>query len=186
MTIEAHLENMKQALFSEMEKSKATVFGGLVDSVTYNRIPESLFMNYFLPCFTGNQPNNPNWVVEWISVAGTPMAEVTVFDDATRQDLFNVPGILHTNNLFTAATQGGLSNVFSRFEQINSNLPSSGMAYLFGALGEKNAEILQHNNLDAVKERWRAILQRYNLLPTHTAAAPTENAVGGLNDFLYF
>ena len=185
MSIDNQVNTIKQALFSEMEKSKQIVFEGLLESPSYNRIPEDLFVNYFLPCFIGRNTSNPNWVMEWISIAGTPMASVIVFDKRTNQDLFTVPGILHTNSLFLAQGRGGMNDIFTRFNQINANLPSSGMSYLFNALSTKNNELLQNNNNDAIRNQWNQIFARYNLIPQQAqASANTTN--NNLDDFLDF
>ena len=185
MSIDNQVNNLKQALISEMEKSKTVVFEGLLESPSFNRIPEDLFVNYFLPCFIGRNTSNPNWVMEWISIAGTPMAAVMVFDKVTRQDLFMVPGILHTNNLYLSQGRGGMNDIFTRHSQISANLPSSGMAYLFNALSDKNSELLQNHNNDAVRNQWNTIFARYNLIPQQSQQV-TASSGNNLDDFLDF
>ena len=78
--------------------------------------------------------------MEWISVAGTPMAEVNVIRDNTSEVLFKVPGLLYTNNLFMHKRGGDLGDIFTKFEQINNNLPVNGLSFLLEALNSKNNE----------------------------------------------
>lgn len=162
MSIDAQIESVRKALLGQMEESKNIVFSGLLDNQLFNRIPESIFVNYFLPCFMGNAQNN-NWVMEWVSVAGTPMAKVGVVKDGTDQVLFMVPALLHTNNLLMERGGGDMQNIFSRYEQLNSNLPVNGLRFLSEALNSKNQELISKLSMDEVKTDWMNILIRYNL-----------------------
>lgn len=164
MSLESHLESIRSSILEDINSKTDMIYSGLVADVPMNSIPESLFLNYFLPCFLG-QGNNPNWVVEWISIAGTPMAEVAVFKDGTRDLLFIVPGILSTNSLFLSSRNGDMNDIFTRYEQLNNNLPVNGMGFLKQALTAKQTELMNNFNMEQVKNTWSLILQRYNLLP---------------------
>lgn len=163
MSIEDQANAVKNMLLAEMEKSKTIVFDGLLNNSILNNIPESLFVNYFLPCFIG-EPKSPNWVMEWISIAGTAMAEVGVFKDGTNEFLFSVPSILNTNNLFLHKQEGDIGDIFGRFDQINSNTPTRGLGFLIQALNSKNQELLSKLSFDDVNQKWYHILTRYNLV----------------------
>lgn len=163
MSIEDHANAVKEMLMAEIEKSKTIIFDGLLNAGPLNSIPESLFVNYFLPCFLGNPPNQ-NWVMEWISIAGTPMAEVGVFHDITKEQLFVVPSLLNTNNLYLHKQSGDLGDIFGRYDQINNNTPTRGLSFLLQALNSKNQEFLQNLNFNEVNQKWYFILTRYNLI----------------------
>lgn len=163
MSIEDQANAVKNMLLAEMDKAKTVVFDGLLNNTMLNSIPESLFVNYFLPCFIG-QPKSPNWVMEWISIAGTAMAEVGVFKDGTNEFLFSVPSILNTNNLFLHKQGGDIGDIFTRFDQINNNTPSRGLGFLIQALNSKNQELLSNLSFDDVNQKWYHILARYNLI----------------------
>lgn len=186
MSLERQMQGVREALLADIDKSKKIVFEGLLDNPLINRIPESVFVNYFLPHFIG-RGNNPNWVMEWISIAGTPMAEVAVFKDGTNEILFNVPSLLYTNNLFMHKKGGDLGDIFTKFDQINANLPMNGLSFLLSALNSKNHELLSNFNMQGANAVWLHIFQRYNLVETSAAApgtmaAPEQN----LNDFFEF
>jgi len=185
MSLDEQLSNIKQALLDEIDKSKNIIFKGLLENPLINRIPESLFVNYFLPCFIGRS-NNPNWVMEWISIAGTPMAEVIVFKDGTNEDLFKVPGLLYTNNLFMHKKEGDLGDIFGRYEQINNNTPTTGLAFLLEALNSKNDELMSNYNMNEVNRAWLEIFQRYGLISSDETISNEAKQESNLNDFLEF
>lgn len=162
MSLEQQVNAVREMLLKEMDKSKTVVFDGLLNNTMINSIPESLFVNYFLPCFLGN-PVSANWVVEWISIAGTPMADVNVVRDGSNEILFTVPSILNTNNLFLHKEGGDLGDIFARHDQINNNIPGQGLTFLLQALNSKNQELLNKISFDHVKQRWFEILVRYNI-----------------------
>jgi len=172
MSIEDQANAVKNMLMAEIDKSKTIVFDGLLNNIVLNSIPESLFINYFLPCFLG-EPKSPNWVMEWISIAGTPMAEVGVFRDGTNELLFTVPSILNTNNLFLHKQGGDLGDIFTRFDQINNNTPSRGLGFLIQALNSKNQELLSKISFNEVNQKWYEILTRYKLVNIDQSSTQT-------------
>lgn len=180
MSIENHMSNVREALYADINKNRDVIFNGLVENAPISSLPESVFVNYFLPCFIGQQ-TNPNWVMEWISIAGTPMAEVNVIKDGTQEILFRVPGILSTNTLFNR-NKVGISDVFSRYDQLSANMPSQGLNFLMSALGNMNKDLLDQYNLDNVKRDWLSILQRYNLVQINTPVNNNQNDVN-LSDY---
>lgn len=175
-SIENHLDSVKNSIINEMETVKNIVFNGLVENTIINKIPESIFVNYFLGCFIG-KVHNPNWVIEWISISGSPMAEVDVINDNTGEVLFRVPGLLHTNNLFLNREDGAISDIFVRYNQLNNNIPSSGLKFLLEALNSKNNEFLSNLNLTDVSNRWSAIFNRYNLINNSGVSVNKDNSL---------
>lgn len=183
MSLEQQMNSIKAAIFNEVEKNKDTVFKGLLENPLINTIPENIFVNYFLPCFLG-KVNNPNWVMEWISIAGTPMSEVGVLKEGTNELLYKVPGLLQTNNLFMQRKEGDLSDIFTKYEQINNNLPVNGLSFLLEALNSKNQELLNNISFDATNTVWYDIFKRYNLITESQQTSVSQQS--NLNDFLEF
>lgn len=186
MSLDQHLNGVRTALLAEIDKSKDIVFKGLLENPLINKIPESLFVNYFLPHFIG-RGNNPNWVMEWISIAGTPMAEVAVFKDGTTEVLFNVPSLLYTNNLFMHKKGGDLGDIFNRYEQISSNVPMNGLSFLLNALNSKNTELMNNFNMQGANAVWMGIFHRYGLVDAAPAVTgmPVQQE-SNLSDFFEF
>lgn len=64
------------------------------------RLPEDIFVNYFLPYFVNRQsgyPNEEKIVSDWISVAGGPYNEVDILD-AGGKPIFTVPSLMNTTS----------------------------------------------------------------------------------------
>lgn len=183
MSIDHKVNVIKSMLESEMNRYKNVVFNNLLNTPYLNTIPESLFVNYFLPCFIGRSNNN-NWVIEWISIAGSPMAEVGVFKDGTNEILFSVPSILNSNNMFLTKTEGDIGDIFSRYEQINNNSPTQGLNFLIDALNSKNTELLNKVNFNDINSRWISILTRYGLITNKDKNTDTnDNSLEDIFDF---
>lgn len=184
MSIEDHLANVRKSLYEDMERSQQIVFEGLVNNVSVNTLPESVFVNYFIPCFLGNQLR-PNWIMEWVSIAGTPMSEVSIVKDGTQNVLYKVPGLLSTNSLMLNKNNADLSDIFNRYEQINANLPTSGLSFLVQALNSKNEQLLNNLSLSDAKTRWIEILKRYGFIQETTAGFVEVND-SNIDDFLEY
>jgi hypothetical protein len=162
MSVEEQMNAIREAITEDLNKNKDIIFNSLVEEAPINSIPESLFVNYFLPCFIG-RVDNPNWVMEWISIAGTPTSEINVVKDGTQEFLYRVPGILSTKTLFNNNSLA-LSDVFTRYDQLTSNMPSQGLNFLMGALNNINKNLLSDYDNDSVKKSWLHILRRYSLI----------------------
>lgn len=128
-------------------------------------ISEDIFVNYFLPRFVGVVPNPGNWVVEWISIAGTPTAEVGV-RGAGGEMLFSVPPLLQTKGLAGVSGTGGLNDIFTRYKMISNNIPREGIRFLFAELANKSKELLEEFSLTETEATWMSIMGRYGYLDT--------------------
>jgi len=184
--VEEYFKKYQDNIKHQLDESKDSIYNKLVgDTASYcNSIPESLFVNYFLPFFLGNAINE-NWVLEWISIAGSPMLPIRVFKDGTNETLYMVPGLLNTNNLLAEKGRVGINDIIARYEQYNSNLPIKGVRFLIEALNDKGNEILSNNNLDEVSKVWINILTRYNLVNINNNNSNSE-AKSNLTDYLDF
>jgi hypothetical protein len=160
--------NIQNVLLQELNKSKKSIFEGLLNEPYLNKIPESLFVNYFLPFFAG-QASSPNWVIEWIAIAGSPMARVAVFDDNTQEVLYIVPSLLNTQNLILPNRGANFAAVFNNYSQMSNNLPVQGLNFLIKALNDKNEELLKNIDFNESTKTWKEIFQRYSLIPKDSA-----------------
>lgn len=164
-------------IIEDLSHKSETIFNGLVGNKDefLNAIPESLFINYFLPKFLGNV-DNPNWVLEWIGIAGTPSSEVRVFSDVTKETLYYVPPVLNLSNIIYANQGNSFDNIFTRYQMYNNNLPVEGTKFLNSELSRKRNET--NNFIDKrFLDNWIYILQRYNYLPPEqtNANVPTSS-----------
>ncbi len=159
---EQHLDKVKNSMIEEISRNANLAYHSLIENMPLNKIPESIFVNYFLPCFLG-EVNNQRWVLEWISIAGSPVNEVSVVKDGTTQELFRVPGLFSSNNLFLNNPEVSISDIFARHSQINSNMPLQSMKYLSDALGHTYTDIMKSHNPSKTQTAWNHILERYNI-----------------------
>lgn len=183
MSIDKAVNDVRNMLIQGMEQSKDIIFNGLLNNVNVS-IPESLFVQHFLPCFL-NRSDNKNWVIEWIGISGSPMAEVNVLDDKTKQLLFIVPGLLNSNNVFLTKQNGDLGDIFTRYDQINSNIPTAGLNFLSQALNSKSDELSSKVDFKDVNNRWYSILTRYGLIADKNTSNsnPDDNSLSDMLDF---
>lgn len=178
---------VRQAISEDSQRTGQTVFRGLLDSLEVNKLPENIFVTYFLPLFLGrvDKPKD-NWVMEWVSIAGTPMAEVAIVSDATGEELFRVPPLLHTSGLVMDKKEGDLGDIFGRYNQISQNVPSSGLMFLIEALNNKNKQYLDTFDNTGVVARWFAILARYGYVDPNTVNVTNSNSTAPLEDYFDF
>lgn len=150
-----------QDLLNDINKGRDRVFDGLISNPIIRRLPENIFKNYFLPCMLG-QVTNPNWVVEWISIAGSPSQEVTIFSDSTQEDLFIVPGLISTQNVILNRTRSGsFQSVFDHQANIARNSPNQATNFIYSNLQTKTEELNISNQLSMSK--WEIIFNRYGI-----------------------
>ena len=162
MSIAALNNDLLKELTTQIEKDARIVEKGIINSDLVNRIPESLFVNYFLPYFTGERHDNPNWILEWISVAGSPMSEVVVFDDVTKEDLYVVPSLFNTKKLIFTRGTDTFKNIYMHFNRLNANIPGLGFKFLNEMLEKKTGEIQELVDHSESIKQWNYILTRYD------------------------
>lgn len=174
---EQHLDKVRDNMIDEITKNANLAYTSLIENSPVNELPESIFVNYFLPCFLG-KTDNQKWVLEWISIAGSPTSEVAIVKDGTTQILYTVPGMLTTNNLFLQRNEGSMSDIFARHDQINNNMPLESMKYLSSALDHTYGELMNSYSMSRTQEAWNHIFQRYNIVtntPLQNTTKPSED-----------
>lgn len=183
MSLEKQMADLKSSIADEINNSRDMIYSYLVEGVKPATLPESIFVNYFLPYFTGDRSSNI-WVSEWISIAGTPMAEVMIVEDNTGKELFLVPSIFNTNGLFTMTRPGSYNDIFHRAEQLSNNIPITGFRFLLEALHSKSMTQTAGVDFTDVDRKWYYILSRYNKEPTgHSSQTQQQDNVSDYFDY---
>lgn len=169
--LQEQVDHIKKAIMADLQKGEEAVFRGLVTEAQPNRLPEPIFATYFLPGFIGKNPNK-NWLLEWISIAGSPSAEVSIFDPNTQQELFRVPPVLASRNILLPPHGTSLTDIFARHEMMKGSLGNQGTKFLFNALSHKGDQAVSsyENTTDS---RWVAILARYGYAPVEESSKQT-------------
>lgn len=169
------------SLRSDLDRGISRIFDPIVTGFVPNVIPEHVFVGYFLPSFLGGT-QNPNWVAEWVGIAGTPSSEVSVVDPQGNI-LYQVPPLLATQNLSFA--QGG-----PKFSQIGkeAQLREASLAgkegFLTSAMAEKAAQ-MQQTDSTQVAAVWNNILVRYGYVQPTQINQPTQSTQSASDMFEY-
>jgi len=186
-TLEKITQNYITNIIDDLNYKGEDIFNKLIlDKDSYvNSLPESLFTSYFLPFFIGTNNTNINWVLEWISIAGSPSMEVRVFNDNNpKETLYYVPPILDINNIMLANVNNNLNNIFTRYKMYNNNLPVEGTNYINKELHNKSNEFTFIVNKE-YERTWFNILQRYNILSDSNVSNNVINSISN-TDYLDF
>lgn len=183
-------ESIKSSILKDNERTGNIVFAALLDNIETRPLPESIFKDYFLPCFLGlrNDQVSMNWMAEWVAIAGTAMSEVTIIKDHTREVLFNVPPILNTTSLYMNKAEGDLGDIFTKHRNISNNSPTAGLNFLIAALNDKTIDLSKSIDHGGILDRWLAIFKRYGYLDNYSQDHQTnsETARQNLEDFFDF
>jgi len=180
-TVQELIDKEEQARIKDLKDKADFISKNMATTDMYNRIPESVFVNYFLPFFIG-QRQSDTWVIEWISIAGTPMLPVYVIDDVTKEILYTVPGYLDTSGIINDNKNLSLSAIIERYIMIENNgIPMQSRAFLAKNLNEYEKAITGDISRNTINQ-WYHILQRYNLLPQ--ASETVSNPNNSLDDFI--
>lgn len=177
------LEQKNQVIQQQRDTVSAQInssFDALVANPNKTRLPEQVFISYFLPFFAGelNHPflANRNVITDWISVAGSAMSEVDIIDYSGAV-IYTTPSLFNTNVIEIVNRKPGnsLSDVYSEYE-LRSSIPSAASNFLNQALFNKGADITQNvDNLKTSKVRWEQILIRYGKI---NAVAGNDKTIG--------
>lgn len=129
------------------------------------RLPEDIFVNYFLPYFTNREagyPNEEKLVNDWISVAGGPYNEVDILDGVGKP-IFTVPSLMNTSS-FNPQNESNIkyadlvatAEAFRVMSDVHAN------NFLEEALTVKFREVFKPTDkIFSSEQRWFAIFKRY-------------------------
>lgn len=130
-----------------------------------SRLPESIFIETFLPFFCGEKSfeDEQQFLVKWIAIAGNPSKEVHIVDDGF-EVLFTVPAIMDTTCIDFKNDRKGqsLANIIANYELHRNQLPVVGKKYLEGTIDKRLETLNKKSDIVATNEqRWREIFIRY-------------------------
>jgi hypothetical protein len=163
-------ELTKQAHDQQREQISAAInnsFNSLVANREVSKLPEEIFKSYFLPFFLGETKEAPtsdrNPLTDWISIAGTPMAEVEIISPAG-EVLFAVPALYDTDmlNIVTRSPGNSIADIAHEYELRKAVLPRAAANFLNTALLNKSEAIFKSSDEKSTSERWDEIRKRYN------------------------
>ena len=159
----------KRYVYKYRKRSRISIsYDSIVGKQDRRAIPEDLFVNEFLPYFSGQKPfsEGNNVLGNWVTVAGTPFAEVNVIDQSGNT-VVTVPGLTTTLQHKLAERSGTpLHDIVVQAEVVGSQQQVLGNRYLNNKLDEKQREIIgtvMPEALVSVKSQWDDIFKHYNV-----------------------
>ena len=147
------------------------------------RLPEAIFVDYFLPFFASEKPlpNNDTYITNWLKVAGSEYLEVDILDNSGKV-LFTVPAMASTNVFNPHRAEGAMSfsDIVAMAKQFEVQSPVASENYIDSALTDKFKQMYQKKHLLSDKETiWLGIFARYssklNTLSNSNSKTPTTN-----------
>ena len=157
-------------------------FDSLVVKKDNAHLPEHVFEQHFLPFFAGELDNanlkGRDVITDWISIAGTPMSEVDIVNEAG-QTVFTVPAIFDSNIIehVNRKAGNGLNDIMVEYEMRKGGIPAQANNFLNEALAAKSEEITKDtSHLSVTAGRWDSILTRYGKQPLTQISATGKSA----------
>lgn len=194
------VENMNQGVQSKLVdnlkkdliEKENLFFREILDETNFARtkLPEEVFVKNFLPYFSGQSSikDNPQIVPTWISIAGSPMAEVDVVD-ATGQVQFTVPAFYDTTVVnATRQSRAGsdIGLIVNQYTQEKNNLPQTAETHVVQHLSQKGQEIVQPSvNFQDNQKKWITIFERYGLSSPLTQTKQEDTNTGDPTEIIY-
>lgn len=153
-----------------------------VERVLLPRLPETLFVEFFLPLFRG-EIKDPLLVEEyrskWFTLARHPQGEVNIIDERGNV-LFTTPSYSYTKMFDPTKSDatGSFKDLITIANQMGSANPIRAKQYLENNLIKKfDAMRVKGHVLTKEEERWIAIFQRY--ASKNDDNTSSGNSVGG-------
>lgn len=129
------------------------------------QLPEHVFVNNFLPYFSGQVKEDKNLPVTttWIAIAGTPMNPVDIVDE-TGEVLYTVPPLMSSNFLRTNENLRGKSfnEIFTRARNQANRLPVLGDRVLAEEASQKLNKMDVKPSIEEYSN-WNNIYERYGI-----------------------
>lgn len=154
--------NTRELQVQQIKSVMQNVFSSLVDNQMRQKLPESVFVQTFLPYFSGQIKAGPNEnpVAQWIGVAGSPTSEVELIDNQGKVVAI-VPAIFNTDFINPNKIQGnGLYRIAQQHELEKTN-PINNSNNVFANQLLSRVPQAQVSQTDS--EKWDILLSRYGL-----------------------
>ena len=144
-----------------------------IERLILPKLPESIFIEYFLPYFKG-EVTDPATAAElrknWITLARHPMGEVNIINDQG-EIIFSTPSIAYTRMFDPTKSDinGSFKDLLLMTNQINVSNPIRAKQYLENNMATKfNAMRIKGHVLTKEEQRWLEIFKRYTVKDKNT------------------
>lgn len=148
-----------------------------------SKIPEPVFIEHFLPFFSGKEVENPNTVMQnWVSIAGSPLHEVDVVNEK-QEVIFTVPAIMDTGllNVIKNNSQETLPSIYNRYNIQKDSLIADAGNKLLNELNNNFKQTINSETYINNSNKWVNIIQRYE----NPTDKKTTSQINQDNDLVY-
>lgn len=188
-------EAVVRQTLNQMNSSIDLAHRSLVTDSPRPQVPEEVFTVLFLPYFSGQDiPKDRNVMLEWVSAAGSAMAEVDIVDRAGKV-LYTVPPIFSTDMLKLTRDRalGDYSEMVSETQMLSHQSGMKAMTYADQASAAKIRESVDPTKTQVLQktteERWGQIFDRYDIprAPGKEVKTPEAKSLSnnGQDDLIY-
>lgn len=188
-TINTVLANQANTIANKLMEKVSDAFTELVTEYEYPRLPESLFVNHFLPMFCGKVSPTTKEGLEllrkWLIIARDNLNEVTIFKDDTGEPLFNVPAINSPDIINVAYNKDrklpSIDDLVGLAESLSNTIPARGANFYAKAMDVRTDVITVNKTVPKLTElsnRWTDIFNRYGVGESDAIKTPSVNPVG--------
>lgn len=130
-----------------------------------NFVSEEVFRTFFLPLFADLPNKHPDGTIEkWISIAGSPFAEVSVVKDNV--ELFKVPPIFDNHAIEPATERGNripYEHIVATGKQLAMRSNVEALNYIQHTLKENSPVHTEKSDTLSHVQKWNAIFTHYGL-----------------------
>jgi hypothetical protein len=177
------MNEFERLLNKQDEAMIGSIFSRLITEQDRAVLPESIFVEYFLPYFSGRTPVGTSKVLpDWISVAGSTTSEVDIISPSGAV-LFTTPGLFDTSIFDPMAhlNTTSIANIHTGYEMRQTNLPMAAKSYWDQSIARVDVMGEEIDRAD-VTQRWMDIFARYGIEPITGTSVPKSKVEYDLSD----
>lgn len=181
LAYKAQAELLRQSL-TEATQSVFEAHGILVENVEKTKIPEPIFVDHFLPFFSGEHVDpRENRLSEWIAIAGSPMASVDVVDQ-NNNTVVTIPPVMNSDVIsVTSSKMKPISTTFMQYDLEKTISPTGSSITLHNSLVERASGVISADSVtqNTVKEAWDNVFKHYGVIKSNdnTSSAASNSAL---------
>lgn len=171
---------MSNPEIDNLNKANQDIFNQLIAADEPNKLPESLFVQNFLPYFCGELDisKNDDVIPYWYSIAGSPNKEVAIIGDRG-EILYRVPALSDTSIIDPTKEKGRVNfgEIVSLAKLYTNQSPVAGENYINQKLAEKFYKLTAKSRVFTENEkRWMEIFTRYGKVKEDEANAEEDKS----------
>ena len=177
---------MSNVELDNLSAQNEQIFKALVIDDQVSTLPESLFVQNFLPFFCGERDiaSNAEVIPYWFAIAGSPTKEVEIIDDSGNS-LYKVPALSDTSIIDPVKEKGNVNfgEIVSLTKLYTNQSPTAGENFINKQLADKFYKLTAKSDVFSENEkRWVDIFARYGKIKINDQVQDSGASSGKLGD----